>query len=107
MKTRVNRFVCAGVVAAAVLLMGAARADASIIVSFLNTTPSGLNFMNKYDVRLGSGQALDRRLLGQFFTIYDFYHYISGSAVFTPSGSLPLAAAFTLCTQDIGITPAT
>jgi hypothetical protein len=59
-------------------------------------------------VSLSSGEALDPSLGSQFFTIYDFYHYITGSAIFTPSAAVTLAGgSFTLSTQNTGVTPAT
>jgi hypothetical protein len=70
----------------------AARAD--IIPTFTGVTPSGSNTVWNYTIDITSGQNVTT---GDFFTIYDFGPFITGTAV-QPSG-------WTLSSSLVGITP--
>jgi hypothetical protein len=70
----------------------AARAD--IIPTFTGATPSGSNTVWNYTIDITSGQNVTT---GDFFTIYDFGPFITGTGV-QPSG-------WTLSSAFVGVTP--
>jgi hypothetical protein len=81
---------------AATLFAGSA-VSADIIPLFSMTTPNGPNTTFSYNVFVSAGSKVDPAK-GDFFTIYDFNGYVSGTA-FAP-------ADWDIDVQPIGVTPA-
>lgn len=77
-----NQFYPAVALLGALALYGGASARADIIVSNQSTTPNGSNFTWTYDVNLTNDETIQNN---NFFTIYDFNGFVSGSN-FQPAG---------------------
>ena len=80
--------------ASALLLAGIASTRADIIPSFQDAVPFGNNSVWSYNIDIGEHQAVNT---GDFFTIYDFGNFMSGS------NSQPIG--WSLSSSFVGNTP--